>query len=52
MIVALDSISKRLQGVEKKLSDGRIDVRIENVDDLRIDYDRLADAIRRANRSK
>lgn len=52
MILALDSISKRLQGVEKKLSDGRIDVRIENVEDLRIDYDRLADAIRRATKSK
>ena len=51
MITALDSISKRLQKVEKSLTEGRIDVRIENVDDLRIDYARLADAIRIANKS-
>ena len=37
MITALDSISKRLEKVEKRLVEGRIDVRIENVDDLRID---------------
>ena len=52
MINALDSISKRLQKVEKRLVEGQIDVRIENVDDLRIDYARLADAIRIANKSK
>lgn len=51
MINALDTISKRLQQVEKRLVDGQIDVRIENVDDLRIDYARLADAIRIANKS-
>ena len=52
MINALDSISKRLQKVEKRLIEGQIDVRIENVDDLRIDYARLADAIRVANKAK
>ena len=52
MITGLDSISKRLQSVEKRLIDGRIGVEIRNVEDLRIDYDRLADAIRAANTQK
>lgn len=51
MITTLDSISKRLQKVEQRLAEGEIDVRIRNVEDLRIDYARLADAIRVANKS-
>ena len=52
MITALESISRRLQKVEKQLGEGRISVRIENVDDLRIDYARLAEAMRVSDRTK
>ena len=46
MITALDSISKRLQKVEKSLTEGRIDVRIENVEDLKADLEQALAAAR------
>ena len=52
IIKSLEGISKRLDSVEKRLGSGDLEVNISNVDDLAIDYGRLADAIRRASSSK
>lgn len=52
MIKSLNAISKRLESVEKELASGDLRVRLENVDELRFDYDRFAEAVRTAvNRS-
>lgn len=52
IIKGLEGISKRLDAVEKRLASGEVTVTISNVDDLAIDYGRLADAVRRATVSK
>ena len=48
MIKSLNANSKRLESVEKELSSGDVRVRLENVDELRFDYDRFAEAVRTA----
>jgi predicted DNA-binding protein len=48
MIKHLEDLSKRLEKVESTLASGDVEVRIRNVDDFAIDYDRLARAIRDA----
>lgn len=49
MIKHLEDLSKRLESVEKAIESGDVEVRIRNVEDLAIDYDRLARAIRDAS---
>lgn len=48
IIKHLDDLSKRLEKMEKSIESGQVEVRIRNVEDLAIDYDRLARAIRDA----
>ncbi len=48
MIKHLEDVSKRLEKIEAAIASGDLEVRIRNVDDLAIDYDRLARAIRDA----
>lgn len=49
MIKHLEDIAKRLEKVETRLAEGDVDVRVRNADELAIDYDRLARAIREAS---
>jgi hypothetical protein len=49
MIKHLEDLSKRLDRIESALAGGEVAVRIGNVDELAIDYDRLARAIRDAS---
>ena len=50
MIKSLDAIEKRLAAVEQKLTSGSTKVQVSNLQDLAIDYDRLATAIRDGQR--
>lgn len=49
MIKQLEDLSKRLEKIEKSMAAGEVEVRIGNAEDLAIDYDRLARAIRDAS---
>ena len=50
MIKSLDAIEKRLAAVEQKLTGGSLQVQVSNLGDIAVDYDRLATAIRDAQR--
>ena len=50
MIKSLEAIDKRLVALEQKLVDGGMKVQVSNLQDLAIDYDRLATAIRDGQR--
>ena len=50
MIKSLDAIEKRLTAVEQKLTGGSVQVQVSNLGDIAVDYDRLATAIRDAQR--
>ncbi len=50
MVKQLESIGKRLTSLEQTLERGSVRVQISNLEDIAIDYDRLATAIRDGQR--